>query len=53
MVVAHRPSALANLDQLLVMAGGTMQAFGPKNEVLGSITRPAAAARHRRPSAVA
>ncbi len=41
-VVAHRPSALANLDQVLVMAGGTMQAFGPKDEVLASVTRPAA-----------
>jgi ATP-binding cassette, subfamily C, type I secretion system permease/ATPase len=43
-VVAHRPSALANLDQLLVMAGGTVQAFGPKGEVLASVTRPATAA---------
>jgi len=43
-VVAHRPSALANLDQLLVMAGGVMQAFGPKDEVLVSMTRPAVAA---------
>ena len=43
-VVAHRPSALANLDQLLVMAGGTVQAFGPKNEVLAHIARPAAEA---------
>jgi PrtD family type I secretion system ABC transporter len=43
-VVAHRPSALAYLDQVLVMAGGTMQAFGPKDEVLASVTRPAAQA---------
>ena len=43
-VVAHRPSALANLDQVLVMAGGTVQAFGPKHEVLASVTRPAAQA---------
>ncbi len=41
-VVAHRPSALAHLDQVLVMAGGTVQAFGPKSEVLGNVTRPAA-----------
>lgn len=41
-VVAHRPSALANLDQVLVMAGGTSQAFGPKEEVLAGITRPVA-----------
>jgi PrtD family type I secretion system ABC transporter len=49
-VVAHRPSALANLDQVLVMAGGTVQAFGPKGEVLGSVTRPAAQA-HAQPAA--
>ena len=40
-VVAHRPSALASLDQVLVMAGGRVQAFGPKNEVLNKVTRPA------------
>lgn len=38
-VVAHRPSALASLDQVLVMANGRVQAFGPKNEVLGKVTR--------------
>ena len=43
-VVAHRPSALANLDDVLVMAGGTTQAFGPKDQVLGSVTRHAAEA---------
>ncbi|RWA59275.1 type I secretion system permease/ATPase [Mesorhizobium sp.] len=41
-VIAHRPSALVNLDQLLVMAGGTMQAFGQKDEVLATVTRAAA-----------
>lgn len=40
-VVAHRPSALASVDQVLVMAGGRVQAFGPKNEVLGKVLRPA------------
>lgn len=40
-VVAHRPSALASLDQVLVMANGRVQAFGPKNEVLNKVTRPA------------
>lgn len=33
-VIAHRPSALAGIDQVLVLADGQMQAFGPKNEVL-------------------
>ncbi|WP_354493525.1 type I secretion system permease/ATPase [Mesorhizobium robiniae] len=40
-VVAHRPSALASLDQVLVMANGRVQAFGPKNEILSKVTRPA------------
>ncbi len=34
-VVAHRPSALANLDQVLVMAGGTVQAFGAEGRGAG------------------
>lgn len=38
-VVAHRPSALASLDQVLVLANGRMQAIGPKNEVLNKMTR--------------
>lgn len=33
-VVAHRPTALAGLDQVLVMGNGQVQAFGPKEEVL-------------------
>lgn len=33
-VVAHRPSAFAALDQAMVMADGRMQAFGPKEQVL-------------------
>jgi PrtD family type I secretion system ABC transporter len=41
-VVAHRPSALAGVDQLLVMRGGRQQAFGPKDSVLREAV-PAAA----------
>lgn len=40
-VIAHRPSALASVDLLAVLAGGRMQAFGPKAEVLARTTRPA------------
>jgi PrtD family type I secretion system ABC transporter len=43
-VIAHRPSALAGVDHVLVMNGGTAQAFGPKEEVLNR-------ALHRRPTA--
>ena len=38
-VVAHRPSALAALDQLLVMAAGKQMSFGPKDETLSKFMR--------------
>lgn len=34
-VVAHRTCVLAALDHVLVMSGGEMKAFGPKDSVLG------------------
>lgn len=42
-VIAHRPSALASLNKLLVLADGQVQAFGPKDEVLSKAVQPAAA----------
>jgi ATP-binding cassette subfamily C protein len=36
-VVAHRPSAVAGLDLLLVMNKGRAQHFGPKDEVLAKV----------------
>ncbi|MBR1092292.1 type I secretion system permease/ATPase [Bradyrhizobium manausense] len=39
-VVAHRASALAGLDSLLLMANGRLQAFGEKNQVLARLSRP-------------
>ncbi len=39
-VVAHRPSALAAVDLVLMMAEGRAQAFGPKDEVLRRVLRP-------------
>ncbi|MBX3578516.1 MAG: type I secretion system permease/ATPase [Rhizobiaceae bacterium] len=39
-VIAHRPSALVALDQVLVMQAGRVQAFGPKNDILSKLTRP-------------
>jgi ATP-binding cassette subfamily C protein len=41
-VVAHRPSALAGVDLIMVMADGKATALGPKEEILNKITRPAA-----------
>ena len=45
-VIAHRPSALAAVDSVMVMAHGKSQMIGPKEEVLSKLTRrpPAAAA---------
>ena len=36
-VVAHRPSALQNIDMVLAMANGRQQAFGPKDDVLRKV----------------
>ena len=38
-VMAHRPSALATADRLLVLQSGRQRAFGPKDEVLAATTR--------------
>jgi ATP-binding cassette subfamily C protein PrsD len=36
-VVAHRPSAIAGVDNILVMNQGRQQAFGPKDEILSRV----------------
>lgn len=33
-VIAHRPSALAGIDLVMILAEGQVQAFGPKEDVL-------------------
>jgi ATP-binding cassette subfamily C protein len=40
-VIAHRPSALASVDLVLVMGEGRAQAFGPKDEVLKKVLKSA------------
>jgi ABC-type protease/lipase transport system fused ATPase/permease subunit len=35
--VAHRPVGIEAVDQLLVLKDGRMQAFGPKETVLGQV----------------
>lgn len=43
-VVAHRPVGIESVDLVLVMKDGRMQAFGPKDAVLGQVLqRPVAA----------
>ncbi|HEY4077889.1 MAG TPA: type I secretion system permease/ATPase [Rhizomicrobium sp.] len=40
-IVAHRPSILAAVDKMLVLrANGTMEAFGPRHEIMQRFTRP-------------
>ncbi len=36
-VIAHRPSALANVNKVLVLQDGQPRAFGPKEDVLKSV----------------
>jgi ATP-binding cassette, subfamily C, bacterial PrsD len=38
-VIAHRPSALAAADMLLVITEGRLQAFGPKDKIVGNPVR--------------
>ena len=39
-VIAHRPSAIAAVDKILVMKDGKQTAFGPKDEVLQKAIAP-------------
>lgn len=43
-VIAHRPSAIAAVDQLLVLANGQIQAFGAKDQVLAGLAQGKATA---------
>src|SRR5579884_1362926 len=44
-VVAHRPSVIAGVDYILIMAKGRQQQFGPKEEILTRVTAPSSAPR--------
>ena len=37
LVIAHRPSVLSSVDLVMVMNGGRMNAFGPRDEILGRV----------------
>ena len=39
-VIAHRPSALAAINKVLVLANGQTRGFGPKEEVLRNVLQP-------------
>lgn len=47
LMVTHRPSSLGAVSKVMVLAGGTIKAFGPRDEILAALqarTEPAAAA---------
>ena len=39
-VVAHRPSAIAGVDLLMVMNQGRQQTFGPKDAIMAKLVKP-------------
>ena len=39
MVIAHRPSILRQMDKVLVLRTGAVEAFGPPSEVLPTVSR--------------
>nr|WP_205926159.1 type I secretion system permease/ATPase [Rhizobium sp. P38BS-XIX] len=43
-VIAHRPSALAAADTVMIVAAGQLQAFGAKKDVLGLPPKPVGSA---------
>jgi ATP-binding cassette subfamily C protein len=52
-VVAHRPSALAGVDQVLAMLNGRAHALGPRDEVLAKLFAPQGAPAAAPPAAAA
>jgi PrtD family type I secretion system ABC transporter len=43
-VIAHRPSALAAVNHILMLNQGRQQSFGPRDDVLRQVLKPAATA---------
>ncbi len=41
LIMAHRPAAIQECDKLLVLDGGAVRAFGPRDEVLAKMVRNA------------
>jgi ATP-binding cassette, subfamily C, bacterial len=38
-IISHRPNTLGVVDKLLVLKEGAAEIFGPRNEVIGQLTR--------------
>jgi PrtD family type I secretion system ABC transporter len=41
-VITHKPNLLAQVDKVMIMKGGQRELFGPRDEVLSKVLRPAA-----------
>ena len=39
-VVAHRPTIVSTVDTLLVLKSGTIERYGPRDEILQQYTAP-------------
>ncbi|MCG7394810.1 type I secretion system permease/ATPase [Microvirga sp. ACRRW] len=50
-IIAHRPSALAGVDHVLVMSEGRVQSFGLKDEILSKVLRSVPAPQPAEPRA--
>ncbi|ABD53350.1 type I secretion system permease/ATPase [Jannaschia sp. CCS1] len=42
LIMAHRPNAIQECDKLLVLSGGLVKAFGPRDEVLAKVLQNSA-----------
>jgi len=43
-IVTHKPAMLAHADKVLVIKDGAVEAFGPRNEIIGKAVRTASSA---------
>jgi ABC-type protease/lipase transport system fused ATPase/permease subunit len=53
MIVTHKVNILTAVDAVLVMNSGTVQAFGPRDQILGQIAGPRAVPNPPAPQPVA
>jgi ABC-type protease/lipase transport system fused ATPase/permease subunit len=40
-IISHRPNTLGAVDKLLLLRDGVVEMFGPRDEIIGRLTRPA------------
>ena len=45
-VISHRPAILSQVDQIMVLKDGTLIKYGPRDQILKELGRPATQAAH-------